>query len=54
MIQILKFTAEFYRRFEARLAEPNRAWTVHGSWITTQRDMDMHIKVIDGEKARAS
>lgn len=54
MILIMKFIGEFYRRFEARLAEPDRAWTVHGSWITTQRDMDMYIKEVDGEKVGAS
>ena len=54
MLLIMKFTGEFYRRFEARLAEPNKAWTVRGSWITTQMDIDMYIKVIDGGKTCAS
>ncbi|KAI1095697.1 benzoate 4-monooxygenase cytochrome P450 [Rostrohypoxylon terebratum] len=44
MMQIYKFTAEFYRRFKAELADPKKDWHVTGNWVTKQREMDMLIR----------
>ncbi len=41
MMQITKVVVEFYRHFDAVLAEPEKEWYVHGSWVTKQTDMDM-------------
>ena len=43
MMQIGKLVAEFYRRFEARLAYPEKEWTVNGGWVCSQSDMDMIV-----------
>ena len=43
MLQMTKLVVEFYRRFDARLADPEKEWAVHGSWMTSQTDMDMVI-----------
>jgi hypothetical protein len=43
MLQASKLVTEFYRRFDARLAHPEREWKVHGSWVTKQTDMDMIV-----------
>ena len=45
-LQILKLVAEFYRRFDAKLAHPERPWKVDGSWVTTQTDMDMVVETL--------
>lgn len=45
MMQMSKLVVEFYRRFDAQLAHPEREWKVHGScWVTKQREMDMVVK----------
>ena len=43
MLQIGKLVVEFYRRFDAALADPEKKWKVHGSWVTKQTDMDMIV-----------
>lgn len=41
--QISKVVTEFYRRFDAELARPEKEWKVHGSWVTKQTEMDMLV-----------
>ncbi|KAI0399660.1 benzoate 4-monooxygenase cytochrome P450 [Xylaria palmicola] len=43
MMQLCKFLSEFYRRFEAKLAEPEKDWDVIGNWVTKQTGMDMYL-----------
>ena len=40
---MLKLIVEFYRRYDARLASPDRQWQVNGNWFTTQSEMDMLV-----------
>lgn len=40
---VSKLVFEFYRRYDAVLAHPERAWKVHGSWVTKQTGIDMII-----------
>lgn len=41
IMQVYKFTAEFYRHLDARLVCPEKQWHVVGNWVTKQSDMDM-------------
>ncbi|KAI0114132.1 benzoate 4-monooxygenase cytochrome P450 [Nemania sp. FL0031] len=43
MMQLCKFLSEFYRNFEAKLAEPEKEWHVIGNWVTKQTGMDMFL-----------
>ena len=45
-LQMLKVVAEFYRRFDTRLANPEKPWKVDGSWVTTQTEMDMIVTAL--------
>ena len=42
-MQMGKLVVEFYRRFDVQLADPQREWKVHGSWVTKQAEMDMVV-----------
>ncbi|KAI1463443.1 benzoate 4-monooxygenase cytochrome P450 [Daldinia caldariorum] len=43
MLMVSKLVMEFYRRYDAALAHPEKGWRVHGSWVTKQTEMDMVI-----------
>lgn len=43
MMQIYKFTAEFYRHFAVTLAHPEQDWNVTGNWVAKQSNMDMLV-----------
>ena len=43
MMQVFKFTAEFYRHFTAELVDPKKEWYVCGSWVSKQSGMDMLV-----------
>lgn len=44
MMMISKLVVNFYQRYDAVLACPEREWRVHGSWVTKQTDMDMVVR----------
>ncbi|KAI1389365.1 benzoate 4-monooxygenase cytochrome P450 [Hypoxylon trugodes] len=46
IMMISKLVVEFYRLYDAGLANPQRGWNVHGSWVTKQTEMDMIISRI--------
>ncbi|KAI1342698.1 benzoate 4-monooxygenase cytochrome P450 [Xylariaceae sp. FL0016] len=43
ILMITKLVVEFYRRYDATLANPGKGWEVHGSWVTKQTGMVMNI-----------
>lgn len=46
MMQIVKVLFELYRHFDFQLVSPEVDWTVCGSWLTRQTDMDMVLSPV--------
>lgn len=43
MIIVSKLVSEFYRRFNASIANPGAGWQIHGGWVTKQTGLDMML-----------